>query len=37
MPLFHFQIIREREGKEGDSTNVRLAEPTTCTGDIEME
>ena len=35
--LFHFYIIREREGEEGDSTNVRLAKPTNFTDDLEME
>jgi hypothetical protein len=35
--LFHFHIIREREGEEGDSTNVRLAKPTKYTDDLEME
>ena len=31
----HFQIIREHE--EDDSTNLRLAKPTKCTDDLEME
>ena len=35
--LFHFYIIREREGEEGDSTKVRLAKPTNFTDDFEME
>ena len=35
--LFHFYIIREREGEEGDSTNVQLAKPTNFTDDLEMK
>ena len=37
MGLFLFYIIREREGEEACSTNVRLAKPTKCTDDLEME
>ena len=33
----HFCIIREREGEEGDSTNVRRVLPTNFTDDLEME
>ena len=32
-----FCIIREREGEEGGSTDVRLAKPTKYTDDLEME
>ena len=35
--LFYFYIIREREGEEACSTNVRLAKPTNFKDDLEME
>ena len=37
LSLFHFHIIREREGEEACSTSVRLAKPTKCTDDVGME